>query len=119
MRSVQFRVEENNGIKYTLKISLGGDFTKEEVLSNKGELVSYIKKEHPRAKTIDILIPTKQTRFTKKQLEEVGINAASSWGAEYLGHKCYENFVEFGAVEYGERFSFLLTYDEIAKDLNK
>lgn len=117
MKSVQFKVTTKEGIKYILKQSFKNDVSKEILLRDEASLIQGVKNYDKNADTVEMLIPVKQTRFTKSQLENVGVNEASIWGAEYLGHKCYRNHVEFKAIECGERFTFDMTYDEIGKSI--
>jgi len=117
MKSINFKIKETNGKCYNVKMSLTRDFSKTEVLNSRATLIADVKKDFPKADTIDMLVPITQKRFTKKQLEQVGTEEASTWGAEYLGHTCYENFVEFKAIECGDRFVFDMTYDDIAKSI--
>lgn len=117
MKSVQFKVTTKGGVKYILKQSFKNDVPKEILLRDEAALIQGIKNYDKKADVVEMLIPVKQTRFTKSQLEDVGVSEASVWGAEYLGHKCYRNHVEFKAIECGEPFTFDMTYDEIGESL--
>ena len=119
MKSVQFKVTTKGGVKYTIKQSFKNDVPKEVLLKDEDRLILGVKDFDKKADIVEMLIPVKQTRFTKSQLAEVGMNEASMWGAEYLGHTCYRNHVEFRAVECGDRFTFDMTYDEIGDSLKK
>lgn len=119
MKSVQFKVTTKEGVKYVLKQSFKSDVSKEILLRDEAALIQGVKNYDKKADIVEMLVPVKQTRFTKSQLAEVGENEASMWGAEYLGHTCYRNHVEFKAIECGDRFTFDLTYDEIGKSLAK
>ena len=119
MKSVQFKVTTKGGVKYTIKQHFKNDVSKDFLLKNEERLIQGVKDYDEKADIVEMLVPIKQTRFTKSQLAEVGMNEASMWGAEYFGHTCYRNHVEFKAIECGDRFTFDMTYDEIGDSLKK
>ena len=77
MKSVQFKVTTKGGVKYTIKQSFKNDVPKEVLLKDEERLIQGVKDYDKKADIVEMLIPVKQTRFTKSQLAEVGMNEAS------------------------------------------
>ena len=76
-----------------------------------------VKKNDKTAEFIEARIACKPTHgFTKALLEKIGNEVASVYGAVCTSVKCFLNSVEFHCNEYGEKFTTLMTYDEIKQE---
>lgn len=56
-------------------------------------------------------------KYTIKELEKIGQNVASLWGAECLDFEIKGNEVTFKCIEYGEIFITTLTGTELKQYL--
>ena len=115
MRNVRVSVKEKSGISYDLNFDLRDNYPKEEVLKFKDKFVEVVKKQHPNAEVVRIMIPTK-SKIAKDKLMRIGQEVASGWGAICVGVKTYEDEVEFTCNEFGEVFTTTLTYEEIKEE---
>lgn len=117
MKKIKALIREEGGRNYEATLTYPQDFTKEELKSEstRQRIVNDFKKFYPKASTIDLLIASKP-KINKDRLMRIGQDIASVWGAYCVDVKTYENLVTFNCVEYGEKFSTTLSYEEIEKE---
>ena len=117
MKRVKALIKETGGITYEATLTFNRDISKEELQKDsvRKAIVNIFKKNYERAKTIDLLIPSK-SKIAKDRLMRIGQEIACGWGAVCTGVKTYENLVTFECNEWGEKFSTTLSYDEIKED---
>ena len=101
-------------LDYTTKL----DYTKEFHLAHYDTLVGLVKKEYPKAEFVEVKLEVSPSTvgFTKNKLLEIGQEVASGWGAVCTGVKCFKNSVQFNCNEFGEKFTTLMTHDEIKQE---
>jgi hypothetical protein len=121
MKKVTFYIRpqdyDNGASAYEVELNYNQDFPKEAFLKDYDKLIAHVNKYYPDAKFIEMKVASKpQQGFTKALLESIGNEIASVYGAVCTGVKCFTKSVEFHCNEYGEKFTTLMTYDEIKQD---
>lgn len=112
-----YKVYVSNGINGSevVQFSLKRDLPKEVLIKDIDKLKAHAKTWYPKAERIEVML-TVPAKLPRKQLEAVGEEVASGWGASCTGFKCYSDSVEFQCIEHGEKFVTNLSYDDIKKE---
>ena len=122
MKKVAFYVrekgyKEGNGRAFEVEYVWNKDYPKETFLKHYDKIVATVQRDNPSAEFIDAKIITKPSEgFTKAKLLEIGQEVASIYGAVCTNVKPYTKSVEFLCNECGEKFTSLMTYEEIKKE---
>jgi len=102
---------------YETTYEWNNDHPTEWFLQYYDKLIEMVKKNDKTAEFIEARIACKPTHgFTKALLEKIGNEVASVYGAVCTSVKCFLNSVEFHCNECGEKFTTLMTYDEIKQE---
>ena len=123
MKKVTFYIQPKDYSKgtvgaYEVDLSYDRDYPAETFLMHYDKLIDNVRSQTDKdAEFIEMKVATKpQQGFTKALLERIGNEVASGWGAVCTGVKCFKNSVQFNCNEYGEKFTTLMTYEDIKKD---
>ena len=122
MKKVKFYVrekgyQEGNGLAFEVDYHWDKDYPKETFLKHYDMIVGTVKRDNPNAEFIDAKIITEPAEgFTKDKLMEIGQDIASIYGGVCTNVKTYTKSVEFMCNEHGEKFTSVMTYEEIKKD---